>query len=164
MFRAFPLLCLVACADPAPDTTTVDTAATLAFTREHVTADIYHYELILPVGDAPNAALRIHRVVREVAPYVPRHTKDAVMMLHGDFSTFVTNFVPVLGEPASPVAGLAPYLAAQDLDVWGVDRRWTLPGATDDVSDFATMGLAQEIDDTRTALAFARSVRALGGA
>jgi hypothetical protein len=160
------LLCLLvaACVGSEESTDVASSASTIAFSREHVTADIYHYEVVLPVGDAPNAAIRIHRVVREAAPFVPRRTRGAVMALHGDFSTFITNFVPVLGDPASPVEGLAPYLAARDIDVWGVDRRWTLPGATDDVSDFATMGLAQEIDDTRAALAFARSVRALGGA
>jgi hypothetical protein len=69
----------------------------------------------------------------------------------------------VLGDPASPVQGIAPYLAARDIDVWGVDRRWTLPAKTDDVSDFGTMGVAQEVEDTRAALAFARSIRAITG-
>jgi len=138
-------------------------AASLAFRREHVTADIYHYELVLPVGSGPNAAVRVHRIVREAAPFVPRSTSHAAMLLHGDFSTFVTNFAPTLGAPASPAGGLAPYLAAHDLDVWGVDRRWTLPGAGDDLSDFAAMGVAQELDDLRTALAFARAVRLAGG-
>jgi hypothetical protein len=85
------------------------------------------------------------------------------MALHGDFSTFATNFAPTLGDPASPAPGLAPYLAARNIDVWGVDRRWTLPGATGDISDFATMGVAQEIDDVRVALALARGLRLAGG-
>src|SRR6185503_17628760 len=132
-------LVVSACAaDPA--TSTQESAAQLAFTREHIAADIYHYELVLPIGHAPNAALRIHRVVREAAPFVPRPTTRAAMLLHGDFSTFVTNFAPVLGEPASPVQGLAPYLAARSIDVWGLDRRWAVPGADDDVSDFGEMG------------------------
>jgi pimeloyl-ACP methyl ester carboxylesterase len=67
--------------------------------------------------------------------------------------------VPVLGDPASPVKGLAPYLAGRGIDVWGVDRRWTLPGTDDDVTDFGTMGVAQEIDDIRAALAIARALR-----
>jgi hypothetical protein len=152
MIRFAPLLLLVACAEPAPTETfeTFEQAAwVLGFTRTHVSADIYHYEAVLPVGDAPNAALRIHRVVREAAPFVPRKTKSGVMAVHGDFSTFGTNFMP----------GLAPYLASRNVDVWGLDRRWTLPGATDDVSDFGTMGVAQEIDDLRAALAIARGFR-----
>jgi hypothetical protein len=158
-------LCLVLLAACAAEPVTVDTletvesAAQLGFTREHVVGDIWHYEAIVPIGDAPNAALRIHRVVRERAPFVPRHTSKGVMALHGDFSRFVTNFVPVLGDPASPVAGLAPYLAARGIDVWGVDRRWTLPAAGDDISDFNTMGVVQEIEDVRAALAIARAFR-----
>jgi hypothetical protein len=154
-----PIILLAACAAEPADIGTVEHAAQLAFTREHVSGDIYHYEVVVPIGNAPNAALRIHRVVREVAPFVPRRTAQAVMALHGDFSTFVTNFVPVLGDPASPVTGLAPYLAARGIDVWGVDRRWTLPGVGDEVSDFGSMGVAQEIDDIRTALAIARALR-----
>jgi hypothetical protein len=158
--------CVAADSEPDPaelDVTTQTQAATAAFSREHVTADIYHYELVLPVGDGPNAAIRIHRVVRELAPYVARPTPHAVALLHGDFSPFTTSFAPTLGTPASPAPGLAPYLAARGVDVWGVDRRWTLPAADGDISDLATMGLAQEVDDTRAALAFARAVRLLGG-
>jgi len=137
-------------------------ASSLSFTREHVTADIYHYEAVIPVGSTPNAALRIHRIVREIAPFVPRPTSHAAMLLHGDFATFVTNFAPTLGDPASPAPGLAPFLAANDVDVWGVDRRWTLPGETDDISDFGAMGLVQELGDLHTAIAIARGMRGGG--
>jgi pimeloyl-ACP methyl ester carboxylesterase len=73
------------------------------------------------------------------------------MLLHGDFATFDTSFTP----------GLAPYLAAHDTDVWGVVRRWTL--ATDDISDFGTMRVAQELGDIRTALTLARATRTADG-
>ncbi|MEJ7599490.1 MAG: hypothetical protein WKG01_16400 [Kofleriaceae bacterium] len=159
MFRFAPFALLAACITdptpaPDPETATRELAATAAFSRAHVTGDIYHYELVLPVGDGPNAALRIHRVVREIAPYIPRATRGGAMLLHGDFSTFESSFLP----------GLASYLASRELDVWGLDRRWTIPGADDDISDLATMGVAQEIDDTRAALAFARAVRGVSGA
>ena len=146
MFRFVPFVLLAACA-AEPELAARETDVSLQFSREHVTADIYHYQLVLPVGSGPNAGVRIHRVVRETAPFVPRKTNSAAMLLHGDFSTFTTNFG----------SGLAPYLAARNVDVWGVDRRWTL--ATDDVSDFAGMGVAQEVEDVRTALAFARATR-----
>jgi len=154
---------LAGCTEEAETTSALDSEVTLAFHREHVTADIYHYELVLPVGSGPNAGLRVHRVVREIAPFVPRTSSRAVMMMHGDFATFVTSFVPTLGEPASPARGLAPYLAAKNLDVWGLDRRWTLPAADGDISDLATMGVAQEVDDIRVALAFARATRLATG-
>jgi hypothetical protein len=165
--HAVVFACVASCAttDDAPEVAAIESAAaSLSFSREHVSADIYHYELVLPLGSGPNAAIRLHRIVRESAPYVPRRFDDAVVLMHGDFSTFVTNFAPALGEPASPVSGLAPYLAARNIDVWGVDRRWTVPAAPEaDVSDFATMGVAQEVDDLRVALALVRAVRAADG-
>ena len=166
MFRHFAVvigLCACAAEDPSEELGSVAQQATFAFQREHVVDDIYHYELVLPVGSGPNAAVRVHRVVGELAPDVPRPTPHAAMLLGGDFATFETNFAPTLGHPASPASGLAPYLAAHGIDVWGADRRWTLPAPEDDVSDFATMGLAQEIDDLRISLSVARAVRLAGG-
>lgn len=135
--------------------------APIALRRQHVTGDIYHHELVVEIGGAPNAKLRLHRVVRESAPWVPRPTTGGAMLLHGDFSTFITSFAPGLGDPASPASGMAPYLAAQGLDVWGLDRRWTL--AEDDLSDFAGMTVAQELEDLRAALALARAARVATG-
>jgi len=152
MFRFAVAVLLVGCAAESVEVETAEQSLSLAFSREHVTADIYHYTATVPIGTQPNAALRIHRVVREVAPFVPRRTPHAAMLLHGDFATFVTNFAPSL-------AGLAPYLAAHNIDVWGLDRRWTLPAPDGDVSDFAGMTAAQDLDDLRMALGLARAVR-----
>ncbi len=154
---------LTGCVPAEPETSSTDAAVTLSFHREHVVADVFHYELVLPLASGPNAAVRVHRIVREISPYVPRPTSRAALLMHGDFSTFVTSFAPTLGEPASPAPGLAPYLAAHEIDVWGLDRRWALPAAADDVSDFGAMGVAQELEDVRVVLAFARAVRAAGG-
>lgn len=157
------LASVASCAvDDAPDQAELAQDASLSFSRRHVAADIYHYELVVPVGQGPNAAIRVHRVVRELAPFLPRPTQKAAALLHGDFSTFTTSFVPVHGTPASPVKGMATYLAARNIDVWGFDRRWTLPGRDDDVSDFSTMGLAQAVHDTRAGLALARTLRGGG--
>lgn len=159
MVRYLPAITALSCAlagcvaEEDTTSTALEQQVTLSFQREHVTADIYHYALVLPVGSGPNAAIRIHRVVRELAPFVPRRAAHAVMMMHGDFATFETSFMP----------GMAPYLAARNIDVWGLDRRWTLPGAEGDISDFATMGVVQEVDDIRVALAFARALRLAGG-
>ncbi|WP_257455828.1 hypothetical protein [Archangium lipolyticum] len=134
-------------------------SAPFAATREHVTGDIYHYQFDIRVGSTPNARLRIHRVVRELSPWRPRPATHAVMLLHGDFANFVTNFVPSLGNPTSSAPGLAPYLVSRGIDTWGVDRRWTLPTTDGDVSDLAGMGVNQAIGDTAVALAFARATR-----
>src|SRR3569832_1950065 len=141
-----------ACAADEPEvTSTAAQDVSLGFHREHVTGDIYHYTLVLPVGKTANAAIKLHRMVRELAPFVPRPTAHAAMLLHGDFADFYSIFA----------FGLAPYLAAHDTDVWGMDRRWTL--ATDDISDFGTMSVAQELADLHTALALARATRTADG-
>ncbi|WP_375745360.1 hypothetical protein NR800_11485 [Corallococcus interemptor] len=149
------LAVLVAC------TSAVAAPPPVAMKREHVTADVYHYQFDLRVGSKPNAVVRIHRVVRELTPWQPRPTSHAVMLLHGDFANFVTNFVPTLGTPASSAPGLAPYLASRGVDTWGVDRRWTLPKADGDISDLGDMGVDQELGDIEDALAFARVQRAI---
>ena len=131
-----------------------------SLTREHISGDVHHHGFEVRVGIGPSAALQIHRVVRERAPWLPRRTTGAVMMLHGDFSTFATSFAPVLGEPAASATGMATWLAERGIDVWGFDRRWTqAPESDADISDFDTMGIHQELEDIGTALAFARAIR-----
>jgi hypothetical protein len=164
MYRLFVAAAvLAACTDPPPDVALATTAEELGgveVTREPITGDVFHYSFTLRVGDGPNAKVRVHRVVRERAPWLPRHTSAAVMMLHGDFATFLTSFAPVLGDPPSSATGLATWLAERDIDVWGTDRRWTLAPATGaDLSDFDAMSLDQELGDIGTALGFARGVR-----
>ena len=164
-------------ADPARDDDTFDRATADAalttsaqriteFDREHIAGDVYHYSLVLRVGDAPNARVRLHRVVRESAPFRPRSGRQAVMMTHGSFATFSSNFLssPRAGE-ADRHRGLAVHLAEGGVDVWGLDRRWaTTPAGAVDVSDYPSLGFATSVDDIRTALGFARIVRGISGA
>jgi len=164
MHRLFVVaVVLAACTDPPPDVALATAAEELGgvqVTRELIAGDVFHYSFILRVGDGPNARVRVDRVVRERAPWLPRRTTAAVMMLHGDFATFVSNFAPAAGNPPSSTTGLATWLAERDIDVWGPDRRSTLaPETGADVSDFDAMSLDQELGDVGTALAFARGVR-----
>jgi pimeloyl-ACP methyl ester carboxylesterase len=144
------LLCLlVACAtEPTAETTIAE--QTLGASRTKLSGDIYHYEFIIPVGDTPNANLHIHRVVRERKPWQPRKTDEVIALMHGDFQSFSTSFLP----------GVAPWLAARDVDVWGIDRRWAHATV---ISDFNSMGLDEELADTGVALAFIRGVRLVEG-
>lgn len=141
-------------------------AAILDVTREELTPGVYHYSLLLRVGNAPNARLRLHRVVRERAPWQPQPTNKAVLLLHGDFSTFTSNFVPSrVSTSVPPGHGLAAYLAGQGIDVWGIDRRWTTaPADGASLSDFAEMGFAGALEDVGLALSFARWSRGMAGA
>ncbi|MDI1476281.1 hypothetical protein [Polyangium sp. y55x31] len=134
--------------------------------REQVAGDVYHYTFLLKVGDTPNARIRVHRVVREDSPNVAHPTSRAIMLLHGDFATFTTNFLPsLISDGAQLDRNLALYLAKRGIDVWGVDRRWTTaPAEGTDFSDFAGMGVAQAVSDTGLALSFARTLRTLTGA
>lgn len=153
--------------EEAADVATAEAAlAMVSFDREVVAGDVAHYTIVLRVGDGPSAELAIHRVVRERAPWVPRRTPDAILLLHGDFATFPSNFLPAAAGGDGPAShGLAGYLAGRDIDVWGADRRWTRTAADEtDFSDYATMGIAEQLDDTGKALAFARGIRALTGA
>jgi pimeloyl-ACP methyl ester carboxylesterase len=138
------------------------------FSRKPIAGDVFRYNYLLRIGKNPNALLRISRIVRERAPFVPRATPSSIMLLHGDFATFTTNFAPLPGPPArsdAPQGGLAVYLANRNIDVWGVDRRWTnAPTEGADVSDFTGMNFAQELSDIRAALGFARLTRGVNGA
>src|SRR4051794_21365511 len=123
--RRLPLLLaalvpLAACAlDDAPDTGSVAAALATAapglgvtrVDREQVRGDIYHYTIEVAVGDSAHARLRLHRIVRERAPWQPRPTTDGILLLHGDFATFVANFAPSLISGAADNGGLAVYLA-----------------------------------------------------
>jgi hypothetical protein len=155
-------LCATACT-AAPDEDVAEVSQEVGVTREHITGDVWHHEIVVRVGPGPNGELHLHRVVRERAPGLPRATVNGVMLMHGDFSTFETNFAPVLGSPPSSELGLAVYLAQHDVDVWGFDRRWASTPADGDTADFGEMGLAQELDDVGRALAIARGVRLLTG-
>ena len=142
------------------------TQAITEFNRERIAGDVYHYTLVLRLGEAPNARIRLHRVVRENAPFRPRPTRQAVMMQHGSFSSFTSNFLshPPDGEGETH-HGLAAYLAERGIDVWGMDRRWgTTPAGSADVSDYPSLGFATSVEDIRTSLAFARLVRGVSGA
>ncbi|MDI1446002.1 hypothetical protein [Polyangium sp. 6x1] len=136
-----------------------------AVERQQVVGDVYHYSFLLKVGDTPNARIRVHRVVREDSPHVAHPTSQAILLMHGDFATFTTNFTPsLISAAAKPDRDLAVYLAKRGIDVWGVDRRWTTaPAEGTDFSDFAGMGVAQAVSDTGLALSFARTLRTLTG-
>ncbi len=130
--------------------------------RTRIHGDTHHQAFTLTLGASANARIRLHRIVRERAPWLPRSTRGGVMLLHGDFSSFGTNFAPVTVEPTG-TPGLAVWLADQGFDVWGFDRRWALTPADGDTSDFGDMGVVQELDDVGRALVAARAVRVATG-
>jgi pimeloyl-ACP methyl ester carboxylesterase len=121
--------------------------------QRRIAADATETMLEVPVGDGPYDVLRLHRVEAggEERP------RRGVLLLHGDFANFDSDFVGA-GE------GLATALARAGLDVWGFDRRWTLvPQGAQDLSALHGQGFAFAIADAERALAVARTLRALSG-
>ena len=64
--------------------------------REQIAGDIYHYSWDVRVDTGPFDVIKLHRVVRESAPYRPIRSRKSVFMLHGDFKTFDGCFLPGL--------------------------------------------------------------------
>jgi len=152
--------------DSVEESSAAIAAKVTAVERKQVAGDIHHYSFVLQVGNTPNARVRVHRIVREDAPFRARPSAHSIMLLHGDFASFVTNFAPsLMSAAAQPDHALAIDLAQRGIDVWGLDRRWTTTPKDDaDFSDYAAMGVEQAVSDTGRALRFARSVRGLTGA
>lgn len=130
MKRFLLLIMLAACAGEPTETTTA------AAVTEQTT-------FVVPTGAGPNQ-LRVHRIAR-----AGTRSDHVIVLMHGDFASFATNFTP-----------MGTWLAEHGLDVWGIDRRWTMaPRFDPDLTGFAEMGLEQELDDIERALAFIRDTR-----
>jgi len=138
MHRFLILIALAACTDEQLETTTTSDAL----------GAVEQSTFVVPTGDGPNQ-LRVQRIAR-----AGTRSHHAIVLMHGDFATFATNFTP-----------MATWLAERGLDVWGIDRRWTMaPRFDPDLSDFDAMGLDQELDDIARSLAFIRDTRRGEGA
>jgi pimeloyl-ACP methyl ester carboxylesterase len=90
----------------------------------------------------------------------PRHSEQAIFMVHGDAWNFTAAFLRGTSSPDS----LPVFLARRGVDVWGIDLGWTLvPGDTTDFTFIRDWGLQRDIDDLEQALSFSRSVRTQTG-
>lgn len=134
-------------------------------TRTAVTEDVAHYRFDLPVGPGEHDRIRIHRVVREQAPWFPAPSPRGAFLVHGDAWGFEPTFLDAASAPGvPPEPSLAGFLAGAGVDVWGLDFRWALvPPETTGFSFMAEWGLGTSAEDLDLALAVARSVRLLTG-
>lgn len=135
----------------------------ISFQRNELTHNLSHYQIIIKVGQGEYDLLSIHRVVKEQKPFVPVSAKEAVLLIHGDSENFVLNFLtpPDLRPYEATPAG---YMAENDIDVWGIDRRPTLvPLEENDFSFMKDWGTELYINDIEITLAFARKIRQITG-
>jgi hypothetical protein len=119
-------------------------------------ARVVAYEAIVQVGPDPSRdIIGLHRVVKELAPWVPIATPASLMMVHGDAWPFTGAFFD------APDRGTAPVFFAQhDIDVWGIDLRWTQVPTTTTSFDFMQhWGLDTDRQDLGMALSIARAAR-----
>ena len=125
--------------------------------RRALTANVAEYFFKVRVGPGPFDEIGVHRVVKEVAPNVPIHARNAVFLTHGDIWNFRAAFLT--GAHPIPV-----FLAESGVDVWGIDFRWTfVPATVTDLSFMKTWGLEQDARDLGIAIGAARIARAYTG-
>ena len=137
------------------------TCALTGLERRPITRDIVEYTFSLKVGAGDHDVIRLHRVVREARPGLPRRVPHSVFMVHGDLWGFDGAFL------ASSLSGNVPreqsvgvFLAQRDVDVWGVDLRWVqVPAGTLDFGFMKEWNLQTHLGDIAAALGVARAVR-----
>ncbi len=124
-----------------------------------LSGSVYEYDYLIRTGSGPYDRVGVHRVVR-VRHRRPIAAPNGVFLVHGDDWNFDAAFV---GGPSSSQS-VAVYLASKGMDVWGIDLDWTLvPKGASDLSFMRGWGLQHNVDEVKTGLGFARSVRALTG-
>lgn len=136
-----------------------------AIERRELGGQIAQYSFPVRVGTGAYDVIRLHRVVREVAPFVPARTEHALFMAHGDVWGFDAAFLNAAESSSVPDNHALPiFLAERGVDVWGIDFRWIqVPEDTADLSFMASWGLESDARDLRLGLAVARLARGLGG-
>jgi pimeloyl-ACP methyl ester carboxylesterase len=144
-----------------------------AVERRQLVGNIYEYTWtfsVSPYGQFDK--IGVHRVVKEILPWVPIIAPRGVMMVHGDTTSFRASFLP--SKVSNRVAtdySLAIFLAQNNIDVWGIDLRWTFvpdykPGTTTpycstsaDCTFMKKWDTNLHLGDIKTAVKFARQQR-----
>lgn len=133
--------------------------------RRHLTRDIVEYTFSLKVGPGEHDVIRLHRVVREARPGVPRTVPHSVFMVHGDIWGFDGAFLgSTLSANVPREQSIGVFLAGRDVDVWGVDLRWVqTPAGTADFGFMKDWNIRTHVGDLAAAIGVARAVRGATG-
>lgn len=128
--------------------------------RRELGQGLAHYQFGVRLGPDVYDVVRIHRVVRERKPNHPVRTDAGVFMVGGSGQTFEAIFLtPGIDEP-DPLTSVPAYLAANEIDVWGIDLSFTqVPADLGDVSFMADWGVERDVDHTLAAMSIARLIR-----
>jgi pimeloyl-ACP methyl ester carboxylesterase len=133
--------------------------------RQQLPDGIAHYTLLMQMGKNELDRIAVHRVIQEYAPWFPVRNAKGIMMVPGNPSNFQMAFLPSTASGSLPAdQSIAEYLAKNNLDVWGIDMRYSL--VPNDAVDFTIMkdwGLSVELNDIDFAIAFARVFRGMTG-
>lgn len=122
--------------------------------------NIREYIYILKVGDGPHDIIGVHRLVKENRPFIPIKADKAVMMIPGDSCDFHSAYL----LPTDWNRSMAVYLANNNIDVWGIDLRWTFVTLlANDLSFMKDWNTDTHVNDIRVAVKYARAVRSLTG-
>ncbi|MGB9496639.1 MAG: hypothetical protein ACKVE3_02055 [Dissulfuribacterales bacterium] len=137
----------------------------ISIDRTPLIDDIYKYSFIFKVGDGDFDKIGVYRVVKERWHWMPIRADKAVLMVHGDASSFDSEFLmSTLSGAVDDEHSLGIYLAENNIDVWGVDRRWTfVPDDTEDFSFMKNWDTALNLADLKLGVKFARIIRSLTG-
>lgn len=133
--------------------------------RRHLTRDIVEYTFSLKVGAGEHDVIRLHRVVREARPGVPRAVPHSVFMVHGDIWGFDGAFLgSTLSANVPREQSIGVFLAGRGVDVWGVDLRWVqVPAGTADFGFMKNWDIRTHVGDLASAIGVARAVRGATG-
>lgn len=125
---------------------------------------ITHYRFTVRLGPGEFDVVRLHRVVREHRRFRPKRTDGAVFMLHGASLSFEAIYLYAGSDVVDPQTSVAAYLAANGIDVWGMDYAWTLvPEETTDLSFMRDWGVERDAGHALAAMSIARLLRGLTG-
>ena len=129
------------------------------------TYSLVHYVLTLKVGTGEWDKIRIHRLVKEEKPGVPKKNLEGVFLIHGDLAGFESAFLFAKSSGVKPALdAIAAFFANNNLDVWGIDLRWTqVPPTVTDFSFMQKWGTDTYIADIEKGLKAARIIRGLSG-
>lgn len=135
---------------------------TTSLTRRVLAGDVVEYRIDVRVGPGTHDFIGLHRVVRELSPYVARPSSKPLMMVHGDVWDFERAFLALDGASESDT--LPVHLAQRGVDVWGIDLGWTrVPVGAADLSFMESWDFEHDRRDIDVGIAVARALRLLTG-